>query len=49
MLNIFVQHEMVISTTDGVIMFIIFSSDKNEVICLSDDDVGDSDVVVIGK
>lgn len=33
------------------IMFILFLSDKVEVICVSDDETGDSDVVVtvIGK
>lgn len=30
-------------------MFISFFSDKGEVICVSDDEIGDSDVVVIGK
>lgn len=32
-------------------MFILFLSDKNEVICVSDDEIGDSDLVVtvIGK
>lgn len=32
-------------------MFILFLSDKNEVICVSGDEIGDSDLVVtvIGK
>ena len=37
------------SAQQGYVLVVFLTTDKSKVICLPDDEVGDSDVVVIGK